>query len=212
MKNNQASFFVSGIGTEIGKTVASAILVEALNADYWKPVQAGDLDYTDTDKVKEWVSHSHFRSHPERFRLQTPASPHAAAAIDGVDIQLDNFKLPETSRPLIVEGAGGLMVPLNDRDCMIDLMLALGLPVILVSRHYLGSINHSLLSVLALQARGLRIAGILFNGDPVPTTEKIISLQANVPIIGRIEEMAEVNKVTIAQQAQRLQKGLKSML
>ena len=139
--------FVTGIGTEVGKTVIAAILTEALEADYWKPVQAGDLDYSDTHKVRDLVSHDKSVFHPETHALHHPMSPHAAAERDGVEISLDDFQLPQTENNLIVEGAGGLMVPLNSKDCIIDLIEKLDIEVVLVSRNYLGSINHTLLSV-----------------------------------------------------------------
>ena len=126
--------------------------------------------------------------HSEQFRLHTPMSPHAAAHIDGVQIQLSDFVLPETENKLIVEGAGGLLVPLNEQDTILDLMEQLQLPVILVARHYLGSINHTLLSVSALQQRNIPIKGIIFNGNKHETTEAIIEKMGNVPILGRIEE------------------------
>ena len=113
------SFFVTGIGTEIGKTVISALLVQALKADYWKPVQAGDLDFGDADKVKSWTDQTGNIFHPGSYLLNTPMSPHAAAERDGLVISMNEMKLPETTNHLIVEGAGGLMVPLNDGDCII---------------------------------------------------------------------------------------------
>ncbi len=190
-------YFVSGIGTEVGKTVVSAILVEYLQADYWKPVQAGDLHHTDSMKIEAWISNEKTTIHPEGFRLNTPASPHYAAAVDGVHISLDDFELPATDNDLIVEGAGGLMVPLNEEDLMIDLMAKMGLPVILVSRNYLGSINHTLLSIEVLQKRNIPIAGIIFNGEKTPSTESVIEKWSGVPIIGNIPELETVNQASI---------------
>ncbi|MEM1322922.1 MAG: dethiobiotin synthase [Bacteroidota bacterium] len=203
-----SGYFVSGIGTEVGKTVASAVLVKALAAHYWKPVQAGDLHHTDTDKVSQWAAHPDFHAYPEGYRLNTPASPHAAAAIDGLEIQLSDFHLPQSPRTLIVEGAGGLMVPLNDRDCIIDLMVQLQLPVILVSRNYLGSINHSLLSIEALRVRQLNIAGVLFNGPEVKTTQEVIAKQTGIKVLGRIEELETVSAASVARAAAALRETL----
>lgn len=186
-------YFVTGIGTDVGKTVISAMLVAALKADYWKPVQAGDLDNSDSIKVQKIVASLGLRFHPERYRLNTPASPHYAAEVDELSIQLTDFKLPETDNTLIVEGAGGVLVPLNDTHTVLDLMVHLGLPVIVVSRHYLGSINHTLLTIEALKARGLRLAGIIFNGPETPSTESIIAKQGQVPILGRVDELDEVS-------------------
>lgn len=181
-------YFVSGIGTEVGKTVASAVLARYLKSEYWKPVQAGDLDYSDTMKVAELAGLSSSEIWPERFRLNHPMSPHAAAALDKTPIRLSDFSLPSTSNPLIVEGAGGLMVPLNDQDLIIDLMAQLSLSCILVSRHYLGSINHSILSIEALRARGIEIAGIIINGNENQATEEAILGRYDIPLLFRIPE------------------------
>lgn len=197
-------YFVTGIDTEIGKTVVSAILVKGLEADYWKPVQSGDLDRTDTDRVRTWTGLPAERFHSETFRLTQPLSPHASAELDGVEIRLDQFKLPETHRPLIVEGAGGLMVPLNKRDCMIDLIVHLGLPVVLVSRNYLGSINHTLLSIDALQKRRIPVAGLVFNGAEVPTTESVIREMTGLPCWFRVPEIAEITTDKIEEIAKNI--------
>lgn len=203
------AFFVTGIGTEIGKTVVSSILVEALGADYWKPVQAGDLDYSDTMKVKNLVSNSRSDFHPERYRLTQPMSPHAAAAIDEVAIQLTDFHLPNTRNNLIVEGAGGLMVPLNQQDCMIDLIRYLNIPVVLVSQNYLGSINHTLLSIKVLEMYGVPIQGLIFNGEKNSATEQIIEKMGKVKILGRVAAMTTIDKNAIRQAAATIDiKGL----
>lgn len=191
-------FFVTGIGTEIGKTVVSSILTEYLQADYWKPVQSGDLHWTDTMKVQALTSNTKSFFHPERFRLNAPLSPHASAALDGVQIKLSDFTLPQTSNHLIVEGAGGLMVPLNDQDLMIDLIKQLGIPVILVSRNYLGSINHTVLSIEALQRREIPIAGIVINGEPNPATETFIATYSQIPILFKVENFSEITQEAIA--------------
>lgn len=204
------AFFISGISTEVGKTVCSAILVKALEADYWKPVQSGDLHHTDSDKVAAWngLQLPHSRFHSETHRLTAPMSPHASAAIDGVQIALEDFQLPQTDKPLIVEGAGGLMVPLNDQDTLFDLMKRLQLPVILVSRNYLGSINHTLLSIMQLQQAGVPIAGIVFNGPTTPSTEDIIQQMTKVPVLFRIPELSEVSLPTITTLAEELRPQL----
>ena len=192
MSRERQAYFVTGIGTEVGKTVVSAFLQLALDADYWKPVQAGDLDFGDTDRVKKWVGMAEDRYHPERYRLRIPASPHYAARLDGVDIQLGDFELPDTGgRPLLVEGAGGLLVPLNEQHTMLDLVLHLDLPVILVSRHYLGSINHTLLSLEVLRGRGCRVCGIVFNGENGESA-RIIQQLSGVPVLAEVPEMEEI--------------------
>ncbi len=195
------TLFVTGIGTEVGKTIISSVLVQALKSDYWKPVQAGDLDDTDSHKIERYAEVA--KIHPEGFRLNTPMSPHAAAAIDGVEISLDDFHIPETDNHLIIEGAGGLYVPLNDKDCVIDLLAKMQVPVILVSRNYLGSINHTLLSINALKNRNVPIFGVVFNGESTPTTEQVIERMTGVKVLGRVEEMKEINRSEIAKAAKK---------
>ena len=200
---NQQTYFVSGIGTEVGKTVISAILCKALKADYWKPVQAGDLDNTDSHKVEDW---SGSKIHPERFKLNHPMSPHAAAERDNVEINLEDFKIPSVEGPLIIEGAGGLYVPLNQKDCMIDLIKKMNVPMILVSRNYLGSINHTLLSIEAVKAKGIEIAGIIFNGKENTETQEVIAAMSGVKVFGRVDELAVINKESIEKEARKLSK------
>ncbi len=179
--------FVTGIGTEIGKTYCSAVLAELYHADYWKPVQAGELDALDSDFVRNHCTNSKTKIHPEQFLLTEPMSPHAAARIDGIQLSLDDFKIPETENQLIIEGAGGLMVPLNDNgDLIIDLIQHFDAEVILISKNYLGSINHTLLSVEVLQSRNIPIKGILFNGEENLETQKVITEISGETILGRV--------------------------
>lgn len=208
------TYFVTGISTEVGKTVCSAVLVKALGADYWKPVQSGDLHQSDTMKVAEWngVTLPDARFHAERWRLQTPMSPHAAADIDGVAIGLDDFTVPQTANPLILEGAGGLLVPLNHHDTLLDLMAHWQLPTILVSRNYLGSINHTLLSVRALQQAGVPIAGLIFNGKPTPTTESVILGMTGLPVLCQLPELETVSSQTVAALAEKVGPQLRAAL
>jgi len=194
--------FVTGIGTEIGKTVISAILTEALKADYWKPVQSGDLEHSDSMKLQSLTSFEVI-VHPETYRLQTPASPHYSAAVDGLEIELDKFELPCTQNHLIVEGAGGLHVPLNNQELLIDLIEKLNIPVVLVSRNYLGSINHSLLSIEALQHRNIPIKGIIFNGPENQSTEEIICSYTGIPCLGKVRETQEITPAFIKDEAGR---------
>ena len=181
-----STYFITGISTDVGKTIASAIITEALEADYWKPVQAGELDNCDTKKVKRLVTNSKSIFHPNAYALKTPMSPHAAAEIDGVQIDLKQIKVPNTSNHLIIEGAGGLMVPLNDKNTILDLIKP-EYKVIVVSRHYLGSINHTLLTVNTLKEKGFNVS-IIFSGNEHKTTEDIIKKMTQVRVIGRIEE------------------------
>jgi len=194
--------FITGIGTDVGKTIASAVFVEALQADYFKPVQAGDLHYSDTDKVKELVDHGKSRFYPNAYALKTPMSPHAAADIDNVKINIDHIKRPSTNAHLVIEGAGGLMVPINHQECILDLIKPTD-KVILVSRHYLGSINHTLLSHKLLTQRNIDHE-FLFIGDEHPTTEAIIEKMTGKKAIGRIPNLKELNTKVIRSVADRL--------
>ena len=178
--------FITGIGTDVGKTVASAIVTEALEADYWKPIQAGDLNNSDSHKVKAQISNAKSVFHTNAYALNTPASPHYAAAVDNITIDLKQIKEPKTTNHLVIEGAGGVLAPLNETDCVIDLIQK-EYKVIVVSRHYLGSINHTLLTFEALKSRGIAIAGIIFSGDENQATESIILTKTRAKMIGRID-------------------------
>lgn len=166
--------FVTGIGTGVGKTVISAILTEQLKADYWKPVQAGDLNESDRYTVSSLVSNTQTFFYPETFRFKMAASPHKAAASEQVKIQKQDFKLPQRDKKLIIEGAGGLMVPLSDTLLMIDLIQLFQAEAILVIRNYLGCINHSLLSFEALLSRKIPIRKIVLNGEMDKDTTRIL--------------------------------------
>ena len=209
MKNQ--TYLITGISTEVGKTIASAIITEALQADYWKPIQAGELDHSDTDKLQKLVSNKKTKFHPSAFNLETPMSPHAAAAIDGVEISAKKIKRPVTENNLVIEGAGGLLVPLNDTETIADLIQEED-KIILISRHYLGSINHTLLTVEALKARNLNIFGILFSGAENPSTESIIAKMTRVPILGRIEEEPYFDENVVKEYAEKLEPRLISLL
>lgn len=178
--------FITGIGTDVGKTIASSILVEALEADYWKPIQAGDLDNSDTNKVEKYISNTTTTFYKNAYALQTPASPHYAAALDGISIDLNQIKEPKTNNHLVIEGAGGILVPLNTTDCVIDIVQP-DYKVIVVSRHYLGSINHTLMTIEILKSRKLNVAGIIFSGDENKATESVILEKTKVPMIGRMD-------------------------
>ena len=193
-------FVVTGIGTDVGKTVVSSILAEALKANYWKPVQAGDLQRSDTIKVKEYTENVTVLE--EGFRLTEPISPHAEAEIDGVSIELEALKIPEVSDGLVIEGAGGLLVPINlEGLTYADVFENWGLPVIVVSRHYLGSINHTLLTLEVLKERGIKVEGIVFVGSENSATERLILGRSGVKLIARIPIVSEVNKAFVLNQA-----------
>ena len=181
------TFFITGISTDVGKTIVSAILVEALEADYWKPIQAGELENSDTHKVCSLVSNKLSTFHKSAFDLVSPMSPHAAAEIDGVKIILEKIKRPKTKNILIIEGAGGLLVPINESETIVDLIHPKD-KVIVVSRHYLGSINHTLMTLELLKQRNLNVFGIIFSGDENPSSETIIKKMSGITILGRIAE------------------------
>lgn len=190
-------YFITGIGTGIGKTIISAILTERLAADYWKPIQSGDLDNSDSQTISRLISNSRSVIHPEQYRLNQPLSPHLSARLDGINIQLNQILLPQTSNTLLVEGAGGLMVPLNDSELIIDLIKALQLKVIVVSQHYLGSINHSLLTLQLLKHSQIPIKGIIFNGERNEESEKYILHYSGINHIGNIPVLNTINKQSI---------------
>jgi dethiobiotin synthetase len=189
--------FVSGIGTGIGKTMVSAVLVEKLKADYWKPVQSGDLDKSDSFSVKNLISNKDSKIHPETYKLTQPYSPHKSAAIDKLSIDPEKIILPQTNNTLIIEGAGGLMVPLTDNFLMIDLIKKLNIQVVLVSQNYLGSINHTLLSIQALKQYEIPIKGIIFNGVKDIYSKEFILQYSEIALLGHIPQYKEIDKKAI---------------
>jgi dethiobiotin synthetase len=198
-------YFVTAIDTDSGKTLVSAILCEALKADYWKPVQAGSP--RDSDVIKTLVTNKITQIHPETYLLKTPASPHAAAKIDGITIELSAFKIPETLNPLIIEGAGGCLVPLNDQEFVIDLIRTLKSNVIVVADLYLGSINHTLLTIEALRQRNIHISGIIFNGNSNPESERIILFHTQLPCLLRINKESSITSAVIEKYAKQITKS-----
>ena len=182
-------FVVTGTDTDIGKTVFAAGLAGALGAHYWKPVQAGVDPEGDKETVARLGNIPQTHILPEAYRLTTPASPHLAARIDGVEVRLDKLSLPQVDGPLVVEGAGGVLVPVSETLLMADLFAHWKLPVILCARTALGTINHSLLSIEALRSRGVPLAGIAFIGDPHEENERIIPQLAKVPSLGRLPRL-----------------------
>ncbi len=188
-------YFVTGIGTSVGKTIVSAVLVKLWNAEYWKPIQSGDLESSDSLMLRALVGNE-LIVHPERYKLNTPASPHYSAEVDGVEISIQDFQLPDTSSNLIVEGAGGMFVPINDQEFIIDLAEHLDLPVILVCSDYLGSINHSLLSFHSLNERGIAVEYIVLNGEFKESSRRI--LIKNKPAGSKIMEIPQLETVDAA--------------
>jgi dethiobiotin synthetase len=206
--------FITGIGTGIGKTLASAVVTEALGASYWKPVQAGFDDGTDSEWIGERISNPQGRLHPETYKLSLAASPHIAARQEGVVIDLNRivaqFKTI-ANRPLVIEGAGGLFVPLNDRQFIIDLIQKLDAIVLLVSRNYLGSINHSLLTAAVCRRQGLRVAGWIFN-DQYMRYEQEIAQWSGIPAIASIPFEDDLSRDFVREQAIRIRPALQAAL
>jgi dethiobiotin synthetase len=200
------NYFVTAIGTDCGKTFFSAILCEALQADYWKPVQAGLP--RDSETVRSLLTNSVSKIHPETFLLNAPASPHAAAKLDDVAIELNDFKIPETKNNLVIEGAGGCLVPLNDKDYVIALAKKFESEIILVSNLYLGSINHTLLSAYYLSNQKFKVKGIVFNGPSNPESENIILNHTGFPCLLRIEQETGITKEIVTKYARQLKNKL----
>ena len=187
------SYFLTGIGTDVGKTVVSAILCELLQASYWKPIQAGDLQNSDSKKIQEWLNNT-VEIIPEAHLFSEALSPHVASKIDGVSINPAMLNLPKTAGNLIVEGAGGWLVPINESGITFaDLAEQWNIPIILVSRHYLGSINHTLLTIESIKARKMTIHGIIYVGEPLPDTCEIIEKISGVKTLFSVPLFNKVN-------------------
>ncbi|MCK9276105.1 MAG: dethiobiotin synthase [Syntrophales bacterium] len=184
--------FVAGTDTDVGKTVISAILMAGLQGSYWKPIQSGLEETTDTEWVRLATGLPDIHFFPETCRLSRALSPHASAAVQGVRIDLPSFRLPETEDHLIVEGAGGILVPLNERDFMVDLIDYLNLPVLLVARSTLGTINHTLLSLEQLKVRGLTVLGVVMNGPANPGNREAIEYYGNTKVLAEIESLSKI--------------------
>ncbi|MGB8275010.1 MAG: dethiobiotin synthase [Alphaproteobacteria bacterium] len=202
--------FVAGTDTDVGKTVVSAWLVRALDGDYWKPVQAGLDGDTDADTVRTLSGLPAERIHESTYRLKAALSPHEAARREGIVIDLARLRPPPTTRTLIVEGAGGLLVPLNAEALMIDLIARLGLPVVLVARSTLGTINHTLLSLEALRARGLALEGVVLNGPPNEGNRRAIGHFGRVPVLAELPRFEPLDPAAIREAARRIVPGAAS--
>ncbi|MDX1759789.1 MAG: dethiobiotin synthase [Arenibacter algicola] len=197
-------FFVTGISTDVGKTITSAVLVEALEADYWKPVQTGDD--SDSETISNLISNTKTVLHNSSYSLKAPMSPHAAAALEGVYIDHNKIQEPKTENHMVIEGAGGVLVPLNDSDTLLDIIMPT-YHVVVVVKHYLGSINHSLLTIKWLLLKGYDVA-ILFNGEPNKASEDIITKITGVPVLGRIGQEATLTKEVVKKYAEQLRPAL----
>lgn len=202
------NIFITGIDTEIGKTIVSATVTEALKANYWKPIQSGLEEQTDSEIVQNLAPSGEVLQ--EAWRLNTPASPHASAEIDGVFIDQASLKLPQTNREhLVIEGAGGLLVPLNNKGLLLaDMIPHWNAAVIVVIKNYLGSINHSLLTCEYLKSKNVPVLGIILNGEENPQSESFILQHSQFPLLGRIQREQEINANTIADYAATLKPNL----
>jgi dethiobiotin synthetase len=201
-------YFITGIGTDVGKTIVSAILTEALKADYWKPVQSGVADGTDKSLVSSLITNTTSVCHNESYSFQEPASPHLAASLENQKIKLEQMHLPDTQNDLIIEGAGGILVPLNDSNYVIDLAQEFEADVILVCRNYLGCINHSLLSIDYLVKNNFPVKGIVLVGNFDKAVKLAITNYSELPVLAEIPEMSEISKESILNQAQKINVSL----
>jgi dethiobiotin synthetase len=194
-------FFVTGTDTGVGKTVLSALLVAALDGIYWKPVQTGSIEGTDLDSVREWAECPVERLVPERYRFDLPVSPHLAGRKSGIRVALDDFGLPSPvpNHPHIVEGAGGVMVPLNEHDLMLDLMRHFGLPVVVAARTTLGTINHTLLTLAALRGAHLNVRGVVLIGKKNDENRSAIETYGNVRVIGHIPVLERIHRAALVE-------------
>lgn len=204
------SYFITGISTDVGKTIVAAAVTQSLEADYWKPIQSGGIEHSDRKEVERLISNDKTVFHKECYFLETPMSPHEAAAIDGVIIKLSEIKRPQTDNHLVVEGAGGLLVPLNDTNTIIDLIQPTD-KVILVSSGYLGSINHTLLSIEVLKARGITCAGIIYNQVALAGTIEIIEKMTGVPSIAHLSHIESLDSKAIESVASDIKEKLLSL-
>lgn len=198
------NYFITAIHTNSGKTLVSAIITEAIKADYWKPIQAG-IEDRDSKTIEGLISNKNSFLHPERYLLKEPASPHKAAALENIEIHLIDFELPKTDNNLVIEGAGGILVPINNNgDTVIDIAEKFKTEIIIVSNHYLGSINHTLLTVSELKRRGLKIKGIVFNNHPNSSSEEIILKLTGLKCLLKIKQEPVLTKEIVKQYANKL--------
>jgi dethiobiotin synthetase len=177
---------VAGTGPDVGKTVVAAILTLLFNGDYWKPIQCGDEENSDTATMKKWIDTTKHLIHPPAYSLKAPLSPHHAARLENTVIRLDAIALPQTTRPLIIESVGGILVPLTIKKLSLDLFKSWNCRWMIVSKHYLGSINHTLLTIEVLKQYRMSVLGIIFNGEPNPDSEAAILEISKLPCLGRL--------------------------
>lgn len=203
---------VAGIGTDVGKTIVSAILTTLLEGDYWKPIQCGDEANSDTNTINKWLNATKHTIHPPAYSLKAPLSPHHAARLENTSINLDLINPPMTTRPLIIEGVGGVYVPLTSKISTLDLFESWNCQWVIVSKHYLGSINHTLLTLDALKKRGISILGIVFNGEHNPDSESAILEISQISVLGRLLPETNINPQIIQRYARQWQPHLTKLL
>lgn len=204
------NFIVAGQGTDVGKTVVAAILATLMNAEYWKPIQCGCGEESDSERIRMLLDPEKQLVHPPVYALKALLSPHHAARLEGISIDPDSISLPKTDRPLIIEMCGGILVPLTMEKLCINLFKKWSAEWILVSRHYIGSINHTLLTLEALKQRGIRLAGVVFNGEPNPDSEAAILFHAQAPCLARVLPEKNINKPLIQRYAEEWRYQLSS--
>lgn len=193
-------YFITGISTDVGKTIVAAIVAQALKADYWKPIQTGAGEHGDAREVRSLISNDETAIHPESIVLKAPMSPHAAAMLENITLDIKQVKRPETTNSLVIEGAGGLLVPINNKHTIMDLIAPTD-KVILVSAGYLGSINHTLLSLEVLKNKGLTCAGIIYNQVTLEGTIEVIEAMTGIPTLGHLEKETNMNSHVISRYA-----------
>jgi dethiobiotin synthetase len=191
--------FVTGTDTGIGKTVLSALLVAALNRPYWKPIQTGSSEGTDREAVIKWGGIPACDTYPEAFRFVPPVSPHLAAEQQGVRIDVHALRRPADLRPIVIEGAGGVLVPINEEALMIDLIRHLHVPAVVVARTTLGTINHTLLTVAAIRAADLKLIGVVLVGKEDSDNRKAIERYGRVPVVGTIPWLKSIDRSVLIQ-------------
>jgi dethiobiotin synthetase len=203
---------VAGIGTGVGKTVVAAILTICLQGEYWKPIQCGDEEESDTTIMKKLIDTTLYPIHASAYSLKAPLSPHHAARLENISICLENIIPPQTTRPLIIESVGGIFVPLTDKILSFDLFKSWNIPWIVVSSHYLGSINHTLLTLDTLKRNNISIVGVVFNGHPNHDSESAILKFSQLPFLGRVLNESNISSQTIQRYAKRWQTRLSQIL
>ena len=195
--------FVTGIGTGVGKTIVSAVLIDLLDGEYWKPIQAGDLESSDSIKIHQLLGDG-VKIHPESYRLKHAASPHWAAEQERLNIELAQIKVPNHVKPLVIEGAGGLLVPINQKNCVVDLVQHFNSAAIIVSKYYLGSINHTLLTYEALLKRGIKLLGIVFNGQEIQGSRETILSMTGLSELFSLPEINCLNRESLRKEIARI--------